>query len=207
MALFENFPYTNFHDLNLDWIIKQLKDQQTQIDDFVANNVLSYADPIKWDITSQYAKNTVVVGPDGTAYMSIKAVPGGVNINNTDYWQPIFNYDDILDTLRSQIAYNNTTHETFDTDLRDDSLVFYNGLLYRTTKNVTAGDKIVEGSNVVKTTVEEAINFYPVYFEDAENLLFRGCVPEIEVITADHVYDESTQTMTILDKDGENKNE
>ena len=34
MALFENFPYTNFHELNLDWIIKILKeieDDNTQI--------------------------------------------------------------------------------------------------------------------------------------------------------------------------------
>ena len=27
-AFGENFPYTNFHDLNLDWIIKQIKDQK-----------------------------------------------------------------------------------------------------------------------------------------------------------------------------------
>ena len=24
MALFENFPYTNLHELNLDWLIKEL---------------------------------------------------------------------------------------------------------------------------------------------------------------------------------------
>lgn len=28
MPVFENFPYTNFHELNLDWILKQLKDFQ-----------------------------------------------------------------------------------------------------------------------------------------------------------------------------------
>lgn len=26
MGLFNNFPYTNFHELNLDWIIKQIED-------------------------------------------------------------------------------------------------------------------------------------------------------------------------------------
>ena len=26
MGLFEHFPYTNFHDLNLDWILKVVKD-------------------------------------------------------------------------------------------------------------------------------------------------------------------------------------
>lgn len=136
--------------------------------------VLHYADPIQWDITSQYTQNSVVVDSEGTAYISKQPVPVGIGIDNTNYWLPIFNYDGIIDTVRSQIAYNNTTHETFDTDLSSDSLVFYNGLLYRTTKDVTAGDKIVEGKNVVKTTVEEAINFYPVYTEDDENLLFKG---------------------------------
>lgn len=30
MALFENFPYTNLHELNLDWLIKELQRVQTQ---------------------------------------------------------------------------------------------------------------------------------------------------------------------------------
>ena len=25
MAMFENFPYTNLHELNIDWIIKELE--------------------------------------------------------------------------------------------------------------------------------------------------------------------------------------
>lgn len=32
MGLFEHFPYTNFHDLNLDWIIKALKDLDKKVD-------------------------------------------------------------------------------------------------------------------------------------------------------------------------------
>ncbi len=32
MGLFEQFPYTNFHDLNLDWIIKALKDLDEKVD-------------------------------------------------------------------------------------------------------------------------------------------------------------------------------
>lgn len=30
MALFENFPYTNLHELNLDWLIQELKQMQEQ---------------------------------------------------------------------------------------------------------------------------------------------------------------------------------
>ena len=28
MSLFENFPYTNLHELNLDWLIENLKQMQ-----------------------------------------------------------------------------------------------------------------------------------------------------------------------------------
>lgn len=34
MAVFEQFPYTNFHDLNLDYILKQVKEMQEKIDEF-----------------------------------------------------------------------------------------------------------------------------------------------------------------------------
>ena len=40
MALFENFPYVNFHELNLDWIMKTVKDFQenyTTIDETIEN--------------------------------------------------------------------------------------------------------------------------------------------------------------------------
>lgn len=31
MGLFDNFPWTNFHELNLDWIVKQIKEIQTAL--------------------------------------------------------------------------------------------------------------------------------------------------------------------------------
>ena len=32
MGVFEHFPYTNFHELNLDWILKTVRGFQTTID-------------------------------------------------------------------------------------------------------------------------------------------------------------------------------
>ena len=37
MALFEQFPYTNFHELNLDWLLQQVKRQGSVIDSIVAD--------------------------------------------------------------------------------------------------------------------------------------------------------------------------
>jgi len=36
MAVFEQFPYTNFHELNLDWIIKQMKDVLGSVEELSA---------------------------------------------------------------------------------------------------------------------------------------------------------------------------
>ena len=37
MPVFENFPYTNFHDLNLDWILNKVKELDEKVNgDFVA---------------------------------------------------------------------------------------------------------------------------------------------------------------------------
>lgn len=33
MALFENFPYTNFHDMNLDWLLKQMRELGLTVED------------------------------------------------------------------------------------------------------------------------------------------------------------------------------
>lgn len=47
MGLFENFPYTNFHELNLDWIIntmKALDEKVDSIEDRIYNKSKAYTD-------------------------------------------------------------------------------------------------------------------------------------------------------------------
>lgn len=89
MGFFNNFPYTNFHELNLDWLLNQMKELGTAFEDFVKANKLKYADPITWDITKSYNPNTIVV--DGsTAYISLQRVPAGTQITDTDYWLAAF---------------------------------------------------------------------------------------------------------------------
>lgn len=36
MALFENFPYTNFHEMNMDWLLKKVKELGAQVAEFEA---------------------------------------------------------------------------------------------------------------------------------------------------------------------------
>lgn len=47
MGLFEHFPYTNFHDLNLDWIIQEIKtlnEKVNNIDELIVNRAKAYTD-------------------------------------------------------------------------------------------------------------------------------------------------------------------
>ena len=77
------FPYSDFHELNLDWIIEQVKKVTSDMETFKAVNEIKYEGI--WDISKQYGIWEVVNDSD-FAYLSIKPVPAGIDISNTSYW-------------------------------------------------------------------------------------------------------------------------
>ena len=161
MGLFDNFPYTNFHELNLDWILKVLKDIETTIDQFVSLNIIKYADPIQWDITRQYPKNTIVIDPiSGTAYISVDNVPQGVALSNTDYWSVVFDLGRFI-TLASQnfaVSYEPVLTTTATMPTVEGGWVVWNSLLYEALNDIHIGDRYVEDGNIKKTPVEVFFN-------------------------------------------------
>lgn len=42
MALFENFPYTNFHELNLDWLLNAVKKLDGRVDQLETRDDIDY---------------------------------------------------------------------------------------------------------------------------------------------------------------------
>ena len=44
MPVFENFPYTNFHDLNLDWILNKVKDLDEKVNGDFDTIIESYVE-------------------------------------------------------------------------------------------------------------------------------------------------------------------
>ena len=148
------YPDVNDEVLNLDWLLRTLEKAIKDINDFIGINTIKYADPILWDITRQYEANTLVVdGHSGNAFISTKAVPAGVHLNNSEYWTQIYNYADVVDTLRSQIAYNEKESTTATRNYAINDLVFTNGILYRVISPMIAGDSFVPNSNVTQTTI------------------------------------------------------
>lgn len=80
------FPYSDFHEMNLDWIIKEVKNVVAQMDSFTAANSVEYVG--NWDITKQY-KIWDIVTDGNLTYIALKAVPAGILTDNTEYWLKI----------------------------------------------------------------------------------------------------------------------
>lgn len=176
-------PYTNFHDLNLDWIIEVLNEFNTKLTDFVSLATIKYADPIQWDITSQYEANTVVVDSNGNAYLSVRPVPSGVSLDRTEFWTKIGNFDALWADVKKAITPIDEGHShTATTDRAVNDLVWVNESLVRVTKAMTAGDAYVTGSNCVSSSTNEVLHYLITAFnkglsaeqtarEDADNQL------------------------------------
>lgn len=159
MGLFEHFPYTNFHELNLDWILDNLKQLDESVTKFISINSIKYANPIQWDITNQYEKNTVVLDKHGNAYLSVQPVPAGISLDRTEYWTVIGNFSELWASVKAAITPNDEGHdETASADRAVGDWVWVNDVLYIITKTMSAGDKYIDGSNCQNTNIMTLYN-------------------------------------------------
>lgn len=97
------FPYSDFHEMNLDWIIKEVKRLKNEMAGFEAANEVNYAG--LWNITKQYPAWSIVLdAASSTMYIATQPVPSGINISNTDYWILVSAFK--VDTAFSETSYN-----------------------------------------------------------------------------------------------------
>lgn len=160
-------PYTNFHDLNLDWIMDELNEFNTKLTNFVSLATIKYANPIQWNITSQYEANTVVVDSNGNAYLSVQPVPSGVSLDRTEFWTKIGNFDELWADVKKAITPNDEGHSPTATAARAvNDLVWVNGGLVRVTRAMIAGDAYVPGSNCVSSSTNEVLHYLITAFNE-----------------------------------------
>lgn len=157
--MFNFYPYTDFHEMNLDIILRLVKEMDETIKTFVSTNAIKYANPFQWNITTQYEKNTVVIEPvSGVAYLSVQPVPQGIAISNTDYWTPVFDLSALIIGLNNNLTYNNEyLNITSSTNYNIGEWVIWKNYLYRVTSSITAGDLLNVGVNIERVTVEEIV--------------------------------------------------
>ena len=148
------WPYTDFHNLNLDWILETLKKQNAAIADFISLNSITYANPLQWDITRQYPKNQVVLDTNGDGYLSVQPVPVGVEIDNTEYWTKIGNFSELWSTVKLAITEaDEGLKTTASADRASGDLVWLNNTLYVCTTAITRGTEYGT-NNTAKTTID-----------------------------------------------------
>lgn len=103
MGVFEHFPYTNFHDLNLNWVINLIRELTSKVDSIeswesvhkheyetlaekVDGLIAHLVDAIlPWDSSVEWPIYSIVSYLDSN-YIAIQDVPVGTMITNTDYW-------------------------------------------------------------------------------------------------------------------------
>ena len=102
MGLFEQLPYTNYHDLNLTELVKMVKELAREMHDFEVVNKISYGGD--WDITKQYAPWSVVAVNGIEGYISIRPVPAGIDYTNNEYWRLVADFTVQLADLGNRVS-------------------------------------------------------------------------------------------------------
>lgn len=126
---------------------------------YIESSSISYADPIQWDITKQYPRNTVVVTVNGDGYLSTQPVPIGIDIDNEDYWTKIGNFSELWGSVKLAITPVDEKLKTTASAARAvNDLVWLNNDLYVITKGMDAGTRYIEGTNCKKTDIGEQLN-------------------------------------------------
>lgn len=201
------WPWTNLHELNLDWIIQSITDQETRLTNFVSLNSIKYANPFQWNITTQYAQNTLVIEPEtGTAYLSVQPVPQGVQITNTEYWTPVFTLQKFTDALKRAVAIpQETIGAGASADIPAKTVFWAGDQLVYAPNNIPVGTIIIPGTNCQPVTVVDLINevyqtAYAVYnpSQTAIELGWVRTAPDPSVGTGDvHTYNRAEETIKI----------
>lgn len=101
--LFNKYPYTDMHELNLDWILAKMKELDQEVDDFTVFNTITWAGV--WDATKSYVKWSIVQDTNGNGYLSLQPVPPNVPLTNTAYWTRVANYDALYSAFNYRITY------------------------------------------------------------------------------------------------------
>ena len=152
--------------------ICKLIDKVNEVISSSSPNTFNYANPIDWDITTQYAGNTVVIdAKDGTAYISLQPVPAGVYLTNEKYWTPIFNYNKIIDEFIENVGYSETK-ENATRNYKSGTVIFIKREAYIATRDIQAGELFITDSNVKKIIMANYLmaRYDPI----AEKVIFGG---------------------------------
>lgn len=101
MSIFDDFPLMNAYSVNLDWIIKKIREVEEFVRNYAAVNNVAYAGV--WDITKQYPQWALVTDGD-TSWLALRPVPKGIPLENAEYWQKLADLDPRISGIITELA-------------------------------------------------------------------------------------------------------
>lgn len=174
---------------------------------YMETSSITYADPFQWNITSQYARNTLVIDPEtGTAYLSLQPVPQGVQIENTEYWTPVFTLQNFTDSLKTAITTvpQQENGQAATQEIPANSVFFVGDVLCTNKDVIPVTSIVVIGSNCRQVSVIELLcnlaALPTAWYRESDTSINMGFPPAstATIYAGDvHIYDEAEQTITI----------
>lgn len=180
-GFWNNYPGTDLHEIDLRYILMQIIEMRKAMQEVVESATITFADPITWNITSQYAAHTVVMDNNGNGYLSRQPVPAGIPVSDTDYWQQIFNMSQITDDIAQEISDLRGNIAIISEDgyapqsLYRYDLVWINNDLYMMTTDVDAGTMLIPGTNVTPYTVDQKFDLIEQQIEQTVEKPYYDC--------------------------------
>ena len=101
MAYNYEYPYTDPNRYNSDWLLKKVKEIIDGLEEFKLINSIKYGGA--WNITKQYSIYTLV-DDNGNGYISIKNVPAGVQLDNSNYWVLVADFSALYAGVQTTLA-------------------------------------------------------------------------------------------------------
>lgn len=180
----ENWPYTNLHDLNLDWILEELKNFETTLNDYKL--YFPHIDQRNggiWSNSYYYEPNTMVYW-DNKIYIAEQAVPAGKPITDTDYWLMLADLTIGLDEIREEWeAFREELEERLDNLHTDNYSIGY--LVY------VDGTKATDGDGTIQNPFNNIDSFFELLNHGETDIRCRivtdGVYPISKVVIHDSV--------------------
>ena len=101
MAYNYEYPYTDPQRYNADWLLSAMKRLEEEWKIFVPTHDVKFGG--EWNGTLTYGAYTIVSDSNLNSYISIKAVPAGIQISNTEYWVKIGEYNAQIMALENKV--------------------------------------------------------------------------------------------------------
>lgn len=159
MNWFEHeYPYSNLHELNLDWVLKTINQLRDDMAKFIRKETIKIANPITWNIKTQYEANTIVYY-QGKAYLSKQPVNGEA-LTDEDYWLLVYDFTFFTDNMinvKECGAIGDGVHD--DTDAINQALIIGEGhtIYFPEGTYITDGIKLPSNTSLVGFNMQKSI--------------------------------------------------